>query len=99
MFKVGSQLFSAVCATSVIVVKPGTDEVELCCGGQPMLESAPATPNGAPDAELAAGTSIGKRYVHENGLEVVCTKAGQGTLSVEGKPLALKGPTPLPSTD
>jgi hypothetical protein len=97
--KVGAQLHSGTCTTSVIVVRPPAGEVVLCCGGQPMLDAAPASPTASIDPELASGTLIGKRYVHENGLEVVCTKAGQGTLSVDGEPLAIKGPAPLPSSD
>lgn len=97
--RVGAQLHSGVCGTSVIVVRPGTGEGALCCGGQPMLDSAPTGPTAPIDPEFAGGTLIAKRYVHENGLEVVCTKAGDGTLSVDGEPLAVKDPTPLPSSD
>jgi hypothetical protein len=97
---IGAQLHSSVCTTSVIVVRPGDSEIELRCGGQPMLNAPPATLVGEPDAELANGTLLSKRYVHEpTGLEVMCTKAGRGTLTVNGQPLAVKAPTPLPSSD
>ncbi len=52
----------------------------------------------APDA--AAGTQLGKRYVSEAGdLEVLCTKPGEGTLSLDGAPLTIKGAKPLPASD
>jgi hypothetical protein len=46
------------------------------------------------------GSLLGKRYVDADGhLEVLCTKAGSGTLSVGDAPLALKEAKPLPSSD
>jgi len=32
-------------------------------------------------------------------LEVLCTKAGAGALAANGRPLELKSPKPLPSSD
>ena len=46
------------------------------------------------------GTQVGKRYADDDlGLEVLCTKAGQGTLSLGIDPLPVKGAKPLPSSD
>jgi hypothetical protein len=46
------------------------------------------------------GTLLGKRYADEAiGLEVLCTKAGQGSLSVGDTALAVKEAKPLPSSD
>ena len=43
---------------------------------------------------------IGKRYVEESsGLEVLCTKSGQGQLALDGVALVLKTAKPLPSSD
>jgi hypothetical protein len=51
-------------------------------------------------ADHAAGTVLGKRYVDDEGsLEVLCTKAGAGSLSVDSRPLTLKDAKPLPSSD
>jgi hypothetical protein len=99
VLKVGTQFHSNVCSTAVIVVRPADAEGELTCGGQPMLESPPTSRTGSPAPGLDGGTLIGKRYEHESGLEVVCTKAGDGTLAFNGQPLTVKGPTPLPSSD
>ncbi len=42
---------------------------------------------------------MGKRYVDENGAEVLVTKAGKGTLSVGSTPLTIKEAKPLPASD
>ena len=51
------------------------------------------------DAAMSGGTPVGKRFEHESGLEVLCTKGGTGTLAVDGKLLPLKESKPLPSSD
>ena len=46
------------------------------------------------------GAQLGKRYEHtDSGLEVLCTKAGAGPLSLEGALLLPKEAKPLPSSD
>jgi hypothetical protein len=99
--KTGSRLRSAVCATEVMVVAAPAGEVEVLCGGAPMIDVAaepPAGPSLAPDA--AKGTALGKRYISEaSDLELLCTKPGEGSLAVGGVPLALKEAKPLPSSD
>ena len=48
----------------------------------------------------AAGSVMGKRYVDaESGLEALCTKPGAGSLSLDGRPLAVKATKKLPSSD
>jgi hypothetical protein len=52
------------------------------------------------DPSLAEASLIGKRYVHEpSGLEILCTKGGQGTLAAGDEPLTVKAAKPLPSSD
>ena len=49
---------------------------------------------------FADGTQVGKRYADDEvGLEVLCTKAGSGSLSLGLDPLPVKGAKPLPSSD
>lgn len=97
----GSRLKSVVCETQVIVVRAPSEgqEVVLCCGGQPMV-ALDAEDSGrlALDPEQDDGTLLGKRYVYEE-LEVLCTKAGKGSLSVGGVRLPLKEAKPLPASD
>jgi len=43
---------------------------------------------------------LGKRYICEDcGTEVLCTKAGDGSVTCCGKEMQLKKPKPLPSAD
>ncbi len=98
--KPGSRWVSAVDDTEVIVVKPGGPGLSLECGGHPMLAAGSEKPGGAgPDGDWAGGTAVGKRFEHDSGLEVLCTKAGAGTLGVDGQVLPLKESKPLPSSD
>ena len=99
----GTKLASTVCGTEVIVVRPPSEAVEVACGGAPMVPSdqAPAEGDrGAVDGGFAEGTLLGKRYLHEaSGLELLCTKPGDGSLAVDGTALPLKEAKPLPSSD
>lgn len=86
------------------MVKAPDEPLSLECGGAPMVEmtgGAAGEPSGAVDPAHGDGTQLGKRYVDdgEAGLEVLCTKAGQGSLAVDGRALVLKEAKPLPSSD
>ena len=95
--KPGSKLKSAVCDTEVMVIRGSNVVVE--CGGAPMSDQAPATRQPINPA-FALGTKIGKRYVDADGtLELLCVKAGQGSLAVAGTALQVKDAKPLPSSD
>ncbi|RMF19134.1 MAG: hypothetical protein D6760_13380 [Deltaproteobacteria bacterium] len=99
--KVGSRMKSAVCSTEVIVIAAPAEDVDLRCGGVPMIAPDEEPPAGAAlDGSAAGGTALGKRYVNAEGnLEVLCTKAGDGSLSIGETPLTLKEAKPLPSSD
>jgi hypothetical protein len=98
--KAGTRLRSAVCETEVVVVKAPSSPIELCCGGAPMVASGEQPPAATLDPTLSDGTLLGKRYVHDDvGLEVLCTKPGQGSLSVDSVVLPQKDAKPLPSSD
>ena len=97
----GSRWMSVVCNTEIVVIKAPPAEISLNCGGSPMVAVGSARAAGAAlAADRSDGTLLGKRYADETvGLEVLCTKAGQGSLSINGKALALRATTPLPSSD
>lgn len=99
--KPGLKLKSAVCATEVIVVRAPADPVEIACGGVPLLADGDEAPAGAAlDPAHAEGTLMGKRYADEElGLELLCTRPGEGSVTCNGEPLFLKGAKPLPSSD
>lgn len=95
--KPGTKLKSAVCDTEVMVIR-GSDAV-VECGGKPMAEEKPADLADV-DPAFAEGTKIGKRYVDAAGtVELLCTKAGNGSLSIAGVALTTKDAKPLPSSD
>ena len=99
--KAGTRLRSATDACEVVVVRtPGEEPVDLRCGGHAMVAvDAEVTPQGT-EAGFDQGTQLGKRYADDElGLEVLCTKAGEGSLSVGETPLAVKGAKPLPASD
>jgi hypothetical protein len=60
---------------------------------------AEVTPQ-SPEAGFDHGTQLGKRYSDDDlGIELLCTKAGEGSLSVGETVLAVKGAKPLPASD
>ena len=96
--KPGTKLKSAVCDTEVMVIRGGAAAI-VECGGSPMAEQAPAERRPI-NPEFSQGTRIGKRYVDADGkIELLCVKAGQGSLSILGVALATKDAKPLPSSD
>jgi len=101
VLKPGTRLRSAVCETTVMVVKAPGDDVDLRCGGVPMRAISEQREDGqAPSAPHTNGTQRGKRYVDESGaLEVLCNEPGEGSLSVGDAALEIKGAKPLPSSD
>lgn len=98
--KAGAKVSSAVCDTQLMVIKAPAGEHDLRCGGAPMVAGAAAPGGGSPDAAHAAGTLIGKRYVNaDESLELLCTKAGKGSLSLGVTVLEVKQAKQLPSSD
>jgi hypothetical protein len=99
--KVGARFRSTVCDAEVIVVRSPGGDLDLRCGGHPMVAKDTAAGSaGAPKAGFDGGTAGGKRYAdQERGLELLATKAGTGSLSVGDEPLPLKDAKPLPASD
>ncbi|AZG45488.1 hypothetical protein [Gordonia insulae] len=95
--KIGSRLYSATCDAEVIVIAVSATDATVTCGGVPMASSA--TPSKVASSE-AGGAVIGKRYESiDHGLELLVTKAGTGTLAVDGVPMTVKDPKRLPASD
>lgn len=97
----GLRLESATCETQVVVVRAPKEptDVDLQCGGAPMREldtggeRLPITADGE-------ATLLGKRYADEDlGVELLCTRGGDGALSIGARALLVKGAKPLPSSD
>ncbi|MRJ77284.1 hypothetical protein GEV29_12110 [Aeromicrobium sp. SMF47] len=98
---VGQTLSSAVDTTTVIVVKAPDADVAVACGGVEMYDAKTgAASSGEADPAHMGGTQLGKRYVDETGsIELLATKAGEASLSVDGVALTIKTAKPLPSSD
>jgi hypothetical protein len=96
--RVGQTLHSTVDDVTVVVIRAPEDDLAVTYGGADMTEGKPeAAGEGAPAGE---GVLLGKRYADEGvGIELLCTKPGQGTLAVNGTPLPLKEAKPLPASD
>ena len=95
--KPGTKLKSTVCDTEVMVIRAGAAHID--CGGSAMAGERPAQRQPI-DPAFAAGTQIGKRYVDAAGtVELLCVKAGQGSLAIAGELLKVKDAKPLPASD
>jgi hypothetical protein len=98
LLKAGSRLYSASSTVEVIVTKAPKTEVELHCGGVAMTAVDKKTDHSVVD--VAGSTEMGKRYIDSAGqLELLCTKAGAGSLSLNGEALQIRGSKALPSSD
>lgn len=97
----GSRWKSAVCQSEVVVVRPPGGGVSLECGGVPMVAKDAPLPEGlALSPDHANGTAAGKRYCDAAlGIELLGSKAGTGSLSINGVPLAAKEAKALPASD
>jgi hypothetical protein len=98
--KVGGRFRSVTGATEVVIVKAPAGDIDLRCGGHPMVPLGEDAPSAEPKEGFDASTEIGKRYAAEDaGIELLCTKAGAGALSLGDDLLPVKGAKPLPSSD
>ena len=99
--KPGSRWKSAVCDAEFVVVRPPKTPVTLECGGAPVIPHAEAKPAGAVlSPDHSAGSAAGKRYAdEETGLEALCSKAGGGSLSIDGREIGAKEAKKLPASD
>ena len=98
--KAGTRLRSTADTTEVIVVRPPSGDVDLRCGGHEMVPQGGGGDPVGVDPAHAEGTQLGKRYSdEESGIELLCTKAGEGSLSIDGRPIGIKDAKALPSSD
>jgi len=98
IYKPGTKLSSTVCKTQIMALRVPASELNITCGGAPMQVGDP-TELGTPTGDNE-GTLVGKRYVDAGEtMEFLCTRAGDGTVSVNGLALAVKQAKQLPSSD
>ncbi len=98
-FKPGQRFRSCVCATEVMIIKY-VGAAEISCGGARMASAGEDVKPGKANPGFMTGTEVGKRYINDDGsIELLCTKAGAGSLAAGGVALAVKKAKPLPSSD
>jgi len=98
--RVGDALVSAVDTTQIIVTRAPDGDVDLTCGGVPMVTKGTDSPPADADPEFMQGSVLGKRYVDAAGtIEVLCTKGGDASLALNGEVLARAGAKTLPASD
>ena len=101
VLKTGARLKSQVDDTELIVVKAPAGDVALLVGGHPPIDvKAEPEPGLTLDPAHRDGTLLGKRYTREAGdIELLVTKGGEGSLSIDGEAMFEKESKPLPSSD
>ena len=98
VYKPGTKLSSTVCKTQIMVLRAPAEELEISCGGAPMQVGDPAE-LGAMSGENS-GTLVGKRYTDaDESMEFLCTRGGDGSISVTGYVIDIKAAKKLPSSD
>jgi hypothetical protein len=98
--KPGVRLVSQVCDTEIVVVKAGDQDVDLRCGGHPMIAAGESPEEAELSSAHAEGTQLGKRYGDDAvGIQVLCTKSGAGSLSIGDAALGRAEAKPLPASD
>jgi hypothetical protein len=97
--KAGQRLAFSGCATEMVVVRPPSGPVSVTCAGREAVDPGAASA-GDPVEAGDDPVLVGKRYAdEESGLELLCSKPGPGPLAADGRPMAIKGAKPLPSSD
>lgn len=97
--RAGQRLYSTTSTAELIVVRPA--DVALLCAGAPLADASPGQDRAGSSTD-GSGTplQVGKRYEDpESGLLLMCTKAGDGPLEVDGRELSPQASKPLPSSD
>lgn len=99
VFKPGMKLTSAVCKTQIMALRVPAIELDISCGGARMQVGEPEA-LGEIDASALGGTLVGKRYTDEaETMEFLCTRGGDGSVSVAGYTIGIKAAKKLPSSD
>jgi hypothetical protein len=98
--KPGSRWKSVTCGAEAVVIRPPTAPGLPQCGGHDMVPLGDAVDPRPVVEGFGAGCALGKRYRDDpDGIELLCTRAGAGTLGFGGVPLTMVATRQLPSTD
>lgn len=99
--KPGTRLYSGVSGAELIVIRVTDPTATVTIGGVAALTNQPeASALVSVSDGHADQLSVGKRYVDAAAtIELLCTKAGGGTLAVGDEVLLPKDAKPLPASD
>ena len=98
LYKPGIKLSSRVCKTQIMILRIPAVEMEIFCGGLPMVIGDPTEFEDLQGENN--GTLVGKRYTDETEtMEFLCTRGGEGTIAVSGHKIDIKSAKKLPSSD
>lgn len=98
VFKPGMKLSSTVCKTQIMALRVPAVELDISCGGAPMQVGDPDT-LGVMSGDNS-GTLVGKRYTDvDETMEFLCTRGGEGTVTIAGYVIDIKAAKKLPSSD
>lgn len=98
--KPGSRWKSTTCTAEAVVVRPAQTAGLPQCGGHDMVPMGEGAEPRPLLEGFAGGCAVGKRYRDAaSGIELLCTKAGQGALGFGGAVLAMVETKQLPSSD
>jgi hypothetical protein len=97
--KPGSR-WKGVGGAEFVVVRPPKQVESLQSGGHPVQAAEAVDAALQPEADLSDVLAVGKRYSDDaSGLELLVSKAGKGTLTVDGRVMGLKETKALPASD
>lgn len=100
MIKPGSRWKSVVCSAEAVLIRVPKQAGMPQCGGVDMVPLEEIPPSGQMISGFDGGCATGKRYRSEKfGIELLCTKAGNGALGFSGETLQLIEAKTLPSSD
>jgi hypothetical protein len=99
--KPGSRWKAHTAGPEFVVVRPPKQQGEVRCGGHQLVPvGASGVSALAPEEGLADPVMVGKRYFDETSeLELLASKAGTGTLTIDGRVMAPKAAKALPASD
>ncbi len=93
----GDRLRAQNSSCEVIVIRGSDSDAALLCAGVEMVASGQA--GGIPQLTDGPVIQLGKRYADDDGVEVLCTRAGIGPLVLGEHELTLKTAKALPASD
>lgn len=100
MLKPGSRWKSQVCTAEAVLVRPPKADGVPQCGGIDMVPIDGEVTVATALAGFDGGCAVGKRYrSEEHAVELLCTKAGTGSLGFADTALDLVEAKKLPSSD